>query len=152
MGFADKVKGPIDEGSGPGDEASFRRRMDSHAEELGYIVYRERCGTPAPPGEIERLVYAMYEVDKSIFEIQQKEYEAAQAAAAKAAAPPQAEAATSAVASGPGGAPPQSAFAPESQASPEGAAPPPGGPPPGAAPPPGGPPPGAAPPPGGPPP
>ncbi len=80
MGFMDKVKGAIDQGSARLDGMQIKHKMDAVAKELGYIIYAEQTGRPAPPGETERLVNSMYEFDVAIYEADQEAARAQQAA------------------------------------------------------------------------
>lgn len=91
MGFMDKVKATIDQGSAKLDATQLRRKMDGVARDLGYRIYAERTGKSVPAAEIDGLVSAMHEVDLAIYEAEQEAAQAAQQAQQPAAAPPPAQ-------------------------------------------------------------
>jgi hypothetical protein len=77
------------------EETQLKRRMDDHAKQLGYLVYRERAQGVVEAAETERLVSEITSLELQIAQaaahMRAKQAEAQGAAAAQAPEPPPAE-------------------------------------------------------------
>jgi septal ring factor EnvC (AmiA/AmiB activator) len=104
MGFMDRVKEAAQDvaveakkvsaqAQGKLEETQLKRRMDDHAKQLGYLVYRERARGVEEGAEAERLVSEITSLELQIAQAaahtRAKQAEAAQgASAAQASEPP----------------------------------------------------------------
>jgi septal ring factor EnvC (AmiA/AmiB activator) len=104
MGFMDRVKEAAQDvaveakkvsaqAQGKLEETQLKRRMDDHAKQLGYLVYRERARGVEEGAEAERLVSEITSLELQIAQAaahaRAKQAEAAQGApAAQASEPP----------------------------------------------------------------